>query len=74
MTEEERSWKVRSRARIGYGGLPINVLKLFDMGLAASMMIMIERGVPKREGEAVVIRRDSVTAVRWMFNCDEREI
>ena len=41
---------MRSRARVGYDILSINVLELFGIVWTAYVMIVITKDLPKREG------------------------
>ena len=44
---------MRSRKRVGYGSLSINVLELFGMVWTAYVMIVMRGEVAGREGEVV---------------------
>ena len=46
----------RSGARVGYDSLSKNVLELFGMVWTAYVMIVIKKDLPRREGEAVLMR------------------
>ena len=69
LSEEERSRTVRSRKRVGYGSLTINVLELFGMVWTAYVMIVMRGEVAGRGGEAVLMRGDNASAVQWVLNC-----
>ena len=60
---------MKSRARVGYVSLSINVLELFGMVWTAYVMIVIRKDRPGRAGEAVLMRRDNSSAVKWVTNC-----
>ena len=60
---------MRSRARVGYDSLSINVLERFGMVWTAYAMIMIRKVLLRREGEAVLMRGDNSSAVQWVLNC-----
>ena len=60
---------MRSRARVGYDSLSINVLELFGMVWTAYVMIVVRNDLPRREGETVLIREDNSSAVQWVLNC-----
>ena len=64
---------MRSRARMGYDSLSINVLKLFGMVWTAYVMIVIRKDLPGRAGEAVLLRGDNSSAVQWVTNCRGRK-
>ena len=68
LSEEERSREVRNRTRVGYDNLSINVLKLFGMVRTAYVIIAIRKDLPRREGEAVMMRGDNSSTVQWMLN------
>lgn len=59
---------MRSRARFGYDSLSLNSLELFGMAWTAYVMILIREELFEREGEAVVLRGNNASAVRWVLN------
>ena len=63
LSEEERRWTVRIRARVGYDSLLINVLDLFGMVWTVDVMIVIRKDLPRREAEAVLMREEDILAI-----------
>ena len=52
---------------MGYDSLLINVLELVGMVWTAYVMIVIRKDLPRRDGEAVLMRGDNSTAVQWVL-------
>ena len=72
LSEGEVKRTIRSRKGGGRNRLYINVLELMGMVMTAYVMIVIRRDRPAKEGESVVMRGDSSSAVQWVINCGER--
>lgn len=56
----ERSRTLRSGARVSYDSLSKNVLELFGIVWTAYVLIMIKKDLPRREGEAALMRGDKL--------------
>ena len=57
---------MRSRARVGYDSLSINVLELFGMVWTAYVMVVIRTDLPRGEG-------GHSSAVQWVLICIGRK-
>lgn len=59
---------MRSGARVGYDSVSMNVLEPFGMVWTADVMITIRKGLPRREGEAMLMRGDNSSVAMWVSN------
>ena len=72
LSEGEVKRTIRSRKGGDRNRLSINVLELMGMVMTAYVMIVIRRDRPAKEGESVLMRGGSSSAVQWVINCGER--
>ena len=49
--------------------MSINILELLEMVMTAYAMIVIKKDRPVKEGNSVLMRGDSSSAVQWVISC-----
>ena len=58
---------IRSRKGGDRNRLSVNILELMGMVMTAYAMIVIRKDRPTKEGESVLLRGDSSSAVQWVI-------
>ena len=69
LSEEEGKRMIRSKKGGGENQLFINVLELRGIVMTTYVMVVIRTDRPTKEGESVLRRGDSLSAVKWVINC-----
>ena len=69
MSEGEVKKTIRSRRGGDRNRLSINILELLEMVMTAYAMIVIKKDRPVKEGNSVLMRGDSSSAVQWVISC-----